>query len=372
MFIIDKDKNRINKIEPKKFSELGFNERKHLQEWLENNTDAFGEELLFIQKEFNGFDDTRERLDLLAIDKQGNLVIIENKLDDSGRDVTWQALKYASYCSSLTKQQIKEIYQQYLQQNNRKENADKNIAEFLEKEDFDEVQLNQIQRIILVAGKYRKEVTSTVLWLLTKYNLKIQCFKTTPYQYEDKYFLNIEQIIPVKEIEDYTIKMAEKAKEDQNTQDELKNRYKIRLEFWKKLLPVINNKTDLFTNISPSKDNWISAGAGISGVAYDFVIAKSYARTELYMSRGNKEENKFIFDKLYERKDEIEKITGPLVWERLDDKKASRIKKELNNVSLYEREDWNTMIDFMVENMLKFEKAFKKPIREINTLLKKK
>lgn len=31
--------------------------------------------------------DTRECLDLLALDKDGNLVIIENKLDDSGRDV---------------------------------------------------------------------------------------------------------------------------------------------------------------------------------------------------------------------------------------------------------------------------------------------
>src|SRR5690554_5627812 len=114
MFIIDKDKNRINELEQKTFSELGFRERENLQEWIANNPEALGEELLIIQKEFNGFNDTNERLDLLALDKEGNLVIIENKLDDSGRDVTWQALKYASYCSSLTKGQIVEIYQQYL------------------------------------------------------------------------------------------------------------------------------------------------------------------------------------------------------------------------------------------------------------------
>ena len=69
---------------------------------------------MIIQKEFDDFDDTRERLDLLALDKDGNLVIIENKLDDTGRDVMWQALKYASYCSSLTKNQIIEIYSNYL------------------------------------------------------------------------------------------------------------------------------------------------------------------------------------------------------------------------------------------------------------------
>ena len=107
MFTIDKSTNRIEKITEKTFSELGFKEREHLQEWIANNPSSLGdkeEQLLIIQKEFDGFDDTRERLDLLAIDRQGNLVIIENKLDDSGRDVTWQALKYASYCSSLKKQ----------------------------------------------------------------------------------------------------------------------------------------------------------------------------------------------------------------------------------------------------------------------------
>ena len=48
---------------------MKFREREHLQEWLENSPTAFGDddELLFIQKEFDGFDDTRERLDLLAI-----------------------------------------------------------------------------------------------------------------------------------------------------------------------------------------------------------------------------------------------------------------------------------------------------------------
>ena len=89
MFKIDAAANRIKPLEVKRFTDLGFTERKHLQEWLENYPQALspgeGDELLIIQKEFDGFDDTRERLDLLAIDKEGNLVIIENKLDEIGR-----------------------------------------------------------------------------------------------------------------------------------------------------------------------------------------------------------------------------------------------------------------------------------------------
>ena len=44
--------------------------------------EAFGEELPIIQKEFDGFEDTRGRRDSLVLDKDGNLVIIEKKLDD--------------------------------------------------------------------------------------------------------------------------------------------------------------------------------------------------------------------------------------------------------------------------------------------------
>ena len=370
MFVVDEEKNRIKKMDSRPLSKLGFREREHLQEWLENTPDAFGEDLLFIQKEFDGFDETKERLDLLAIDKQGNLVVIENKLDDSGKDVTWQVLKYASYCSTFSTKQIKVIYQSYLDKKGVNENAENNISDFLGAEDFSEIQLNKTQRIILVSGDYRKEVTSTVLWLLQRYNLKIQCFKATPFSFGEQILLNIEQIIPVHEVEEFTIKMAEKAQEEQSTQEEQATRHKIRVEFWKELLPKFNLKTNLFINVNPSKDNWISAGSGVSGVVFDFVISKNYARTEVYMSKSNTDENKFIFDKLCQQKDEIEKQTGSLEWERLNDKKACRIKQELTNVSLYEKDDWNKMIDFMMDSMLKMESAFKKPLQKINRELK--
>jgi RecB family endonuclease NucS len=86
MYLINKNENKIEKVAERTFSELGFKERENLQEWIANNPDCLGEDLLIIQKEFDGFNDTNERLDLLALDKQGNIVVIENKLDDSGKD----------------------------------------------------------------------------------------------------------------------------------------------------------------------------------------------------------------------------------------------------------------------------------------------
>jgi RecB family endonuclease NucS len=191
MYIIDKAQNRIKKLEQKSFTELGFKERQHLQEWLAYNPKSLGEELLIIQKEFDGFMDTNERLDLLAVDKTGNLVIIENKLDDTGRDVTWQVLKYASYCSTLTKDQIKNMYQQFLDRQDIKEDATNKLGDFFNQE-YDEITLNQrqTQRIMMVAANFRKEVTSSALWLIN-YKLRIQCFKATPFAHGDQLFLTL-------------------------------------------------------------------------------------------------------------------------------------------------------------------------------------
>ncbi|UOQ44066.1 DUF4268 domain-containing protein [Halobacillus salinarum] len=371
MFIIDRKSNRITKLNQKTFSELGFRERDHLQEWIANNPESIGEELLIIQKEFNGFHDTNERLDLLALDKQGNVVVIENKLDDSGRDVTWQVLKYASYCSSLTKEQIKSIYQDYLNKISKNEEAEKNLIEFFEVEDYQEIVINKglTQRLIIIAANFRKEVTSTVLWLMN-YKLRIQCFKVTPYQMGDQLLLNFEQIIPMKEAEEYVINMAEKNQADINIQEESKTRHNTRILFWKKLLPHINKKTELFKNISPSKDNWIGAGTGISSVSYNFVMSRSYARVEVYLQRSVKEENKFIFEELGKFKDSIEnKFGDSLTWERLDNKKASRIKYQKDDVNIYNEEDWEDMINFMVTSMLNLENAFQKPISEVRSKL---
>jgi hypothetical protein len=374
MYLINKTENKISKIDENTFVELGFREREHLQEWLADYPEALGEELLIIQKEFCGFHDTKERLDLLALDKQGNIVVIENKLDDSGRDATWQVLKYASYCSSLTKENIKSIYQEYLSKNNTSELAEEKISEFLNNQEFEEISLNKgsTQRIIMVAGAFRKEVTSTVLWLMN-FNIRIQCFKVTPFSFEEKLLLNVEQILPVKDTEEFAISMASKVREELATQETLKERHHIRLDFWKSYLSESNKKNTLFSNISPSKDNWITLGIGMSGVNLNLVVTKKHCRAEIYFSAGNKTENKKYFDYLFNMKLEIESEFGePLQWERLDEKITCRIRAQLDEVNVFEKEDWPQMIDYLINTSEKMEAVFKKPVRKMNAYLKKK
>lgn len=365
MFVLDKQTNKIIKIETKTFHEFGFKEREHLQEWIANFPECLGEELLIIQKEFDGFNDTNERLDLLALDKTGNLVIIENKLDDTGKDVTWQVLKYVSYCSTLSKQQIKDIYQAYLDKTSSNENAEENIVEFYNGKPFLEISLNDNdQRMILVAGKFRKEVTSTVMWMLN-HGIKVQCFKATPYEYGQDVFLDIEQIIPVKEAEDYIIKMADKTREEKEVKETNRDIYELRKIFWTELLEKFNTMSNQYKNVNPGCDHWLSSGSGVSLVPFNFVVTKSYAGVELTIGKVTQLENKKIFDLLKSKKDIIETaFGGPLTWERLDDKKSSRITCRLFDVDITNHYDWEKIKDFLCQSMINLEKALKEPLKK--------
>jgi len=339
MYRISRDANNIVQLSERLFSDLGFRERDHLQEWIAKNPEVLGEELLIIQKEFDGFSDTNERLDLLALDKDGNLIIIENKLDDTGKDVVWQALKYASYCSTLSTSQIIKVYQKYLDGLAVDENAATAIADFLEAEDVNAIILNRNdQRIMFVANHYRKEVTSTVLWL-RDHDVNIQCFRATPYSLNSDLFLQIEQIIPVPEVSEFIINIKEKAKEDGGKSKKVAETEADLLNFWqivKARLSAENIK--YFDNVTP-RARWhmgFSKGKG----KFAMVIGRTGARVELYFAD---DKTKKLFDAMHEHKDALNGSFGEeLIWQRLDEKKASRIKYEMSDAVLNEVGGWNS------------------------------
>ena len=374
MYILDEQTKELKEISETTFSENGLKERYDLQEWIDNNPRILAkelgaqEELLIIQKEFSEFDKTNERLDLLALDKKGNLVIIENKLDDSGKDVVWQALKYVSYCSALTQREIIEIYQNYLNKKGLPVNAEDKIIDYLENENFS-LNTRNTQRIILVAKEFRPEVTSTVLWLRSN-NIDIQCIKVVPYMWNQNLIIDVDKIIPVPEIEKFTIRVSLKDAEEkknaitQNMNAELYSKY------WAKLLECAKSRDfSLYDKRTGSQSCWISTGAGLANIQYNLVLLKDKIRVELYINKESSDDNKKIFNLLKEEKDIIEDRFGAeLTWELLEDKKASRISISSNDS--FNRDDmanWDRSIDWHIENMKKFENAIKPSLEKIKT-----
>ena len=372
VFRVDVSGNRLVRLKERRFADLNLRERAHLQEWLVRMPDALGEELLIVQKEFDGFADTRERLDVLALDKEGRLVVVENKLDDSGRDVVWQALKYVAYCSSLKKAEIVEIYQSYLNRWSGGANAVANLCDFLDVEELDDVVLNggNEQRLVLIAANFRKEVTATVLWLLG-HGVRAQCFRVVPYSFDEELFIDLRQIIPTPEAADFMIGMAAKDTEAQSVEGARKRSDRLRHAFWTKALEELRARdVSRFENMSPSTNNWLGCTTDVSGCKYNMIFLKNKTRVELYLGRSAAEENKLIFDRLEAERQEVESRFGDeLRWERLDEQKASRISCS-HPFDGFDAESWPEMIGWLCQHIVKLEEAFSEPLGRLNQELK--
>jgi hypothetical protein len=147
---------------------------------------------------------------------------------------------------------------------------------------------------------------------------------------------------------------------------ELAERHLLRLKFWEQLLDRANKKTSLHAKRTPSKENWIGAGSGKSGIHYTYLIRMEDAEIRLSIESSDAAWNKRIFDKLHENKEEIEEKFGkPLEWDRLDEIKTSYIKFRLSSSGLSDRNRWNELQDKMIDAMIRLERAFKSEIQKL-------
>ncbi len=209
LFRVNPENRETDRIEEVDFGLLGIRERRDIQEWVAANPSILGENLMVITKEFSGFDRTNERLDLLAVDEDGKLVVIELKRDDSGTDVHWQAIKYASYFDHTEADAIVSMLARH--EKITQDDARDRLVEHLGADDLNA--LNNDQRIILASHRFAPEVTSAVLWLNQKApgeNL-ITCVKLTPHRDSNTNSLYVQAstIIPVPGVDNFVITVGD-------------------------------------------------------------------------------------------------------------------------------------------------------------------
>lgn len=91
------------------------------------------------------------------------------------------------------------------------------------------------------------------------------------------------------------------------------------------------------------------------GARYNFAVTHTYARVEIFIDSGNPDRNFSVFDSILKHQKEIvDKVGNDVVFERLEERRAKRIKKELYPIDVSDRSNWARAIKFMVENMPKF------------------
>ena len=141
---------------------------------------------------------------------------------------------------------------------------------------------------------------------------------------------------------------------------DLAERHILRLKFWGELLEKAKTKTKLHAKVSPGIENWVSAGAGKSGLGFNYVVRMDDAQVELYIDRGEAEWNKMVFNTFLQHKVEIEELFGgPLDWQLLPDKRASRIRFVISNYGLIDQDQWDELQEQLIKSMIRMDKAFR-------------
>ncbi|MFO1065393.1 MAG: hypothetical protein U0892_16125 [Pirellulales bacterium] len=165
--------------------------------------------MLVISEEFCDWDDSRRRIDLLAIDKDANLVVIELKRTDDGGHMDLQSIRYAAMVSSMTFGQAVHVFSKYLKSREDGRDAQQVLLNFLGWTEPREDGFAGDVRIVLASAEFSKEITTAVLWMRNK-GIDIRCVRIKPYGTKDLPLLDVQQIVPLPEAEDYQIRVQEK------------------------------------------------------------------------------------------------------------------------------------------------------------------
>lgn len=207
LYRINRATRIASSIEPARFADLDIWERRDLQTWVIQQPAILGEPLLVITSEFDQFDSSRDRLDILAIDQNSKLVVVELKRDRVAGYADLQALRYAAMVASMTPKEVAEAYAKF--HKSTIDEARDAVAAFLD-HPFDETTFDDQPRIILASENFGHELTTTVLWLTQKFSLDITCVRLIPYNAGDDVFLSPQIIIPIPEAKDYQVRLQRK------------------------------------------------------------------------------------------------------------------------------------------------------------------
>jgi len=196
-------------VRAESFAALGVRERAHLQRVLRNKLDVVAPDCLLIAEEFGDWDQASRRIDLLAIDKNANLVVIELKRTEDAGHAELQAIRYAAMVSTMTFEQAVEAHRRYLAANDIEGDPRERLLSFL---GWAEPQVDDFAanvRIILVSASFSKELTSAVLWLRDR-KVDITCVRLRPYTFEGKTLLDVQVVIPLPETAEYQVKVRQR------------------------------------------------------------------------------------------------------------------------------------------------------------------
>jgi len=137
-----------------------------LENWLETNPNEILEdsELLIFGRQVTT--NLGSIIDLLGIDRNGNIVVVELKRNRTPRDTLAQSLEYASFIEELEVKQLEQILQNYL--NDESLSLAEYHRDYFDIASDEAISFNKNQRIVIIGQKITNEIRQTAIFLRKK------------------------------------------------------------------------------------------------------------------------------------------------------------------------------------------------------------
>jgi len=160
-----------------------------LETWITENPRILGLDLTIIGRQVHT--DFGGLIDILAIDREGNLTIIELKRDKTPRDIVAQVLDYASWVSALGAKDILNIASEYLGKTSKTLDA-----VFLDKFRIEVPEnLNLAHNMVIVASELDPSSKRIVEYLSEVHNVSINTLFFSTFEHEGKLMMGADWLM---------------------------------------------------------------------------------------------------------------------------------------------------------------------------------
>lgn len=309
--------SQIGKLKRVPLREVWKHEAYDFTQWLQENIDVLNDAL-----DLNLVNVDREQtagsfsIDLVAEDEGGGTVIIENQLEKSNHDHLGKLITYLTGMGA--------------------------------------------KAAIWIVSDPRPEHVAAVAWLNESSSAAFYMVKVEAVRIGESSAAPLFTLI---------VGPSEEAEQVGQTKKEIAERYGIRKRWWTQLVERSVKVSKLHAHITPGEYSWIGTSSGIRGLNLNYVVNQDECSAELYIDRGkdSAEENKSIFDQLHASKDAIEKAFGsPLSWERLEGKRACRIRFTQSEGGYRSSEEkWPQFQDGIIAAMSRLEQALRPYLKQL-------
>ena len=133
-----------------------------------------------------------------------------------------------------------------------------------------------------------------------------------------------------------------------------------RMDFWTRFNDVLESMGKPFNKRKATTDHWYDVAVGTSQghISIDLVNKEHKIRVGFWINN-----NKELYDSLYSQKDEIESQFGhELVWDRLDNKKASFVCTYINGLDFKKQDNYPALMKTAIETAVSLRDTIKQYI----------